>query len=136
LETPCIEWQGYKLKRGYGRRWYKGKPRLAHRVAYSVAHNIPIDDVPPLLRHTCDNPSCINPEHLIPGSYQDNMDDRAKRGRTAVGSRASGAKLTETDVLQIRKDYPGVDKHALAERYGVHWRTVGDIINYRYWKHI
>jgi hypothetical protein len=64
------------------------------------------------------------------------MDDRAKRGRTAVGSRSSGAKLTEADVLRIREDYPGVDKRELAKRHGVHWRTIEGIIKYRYWKHI
>jgi hypothetical protein len=133
---PCVIWTGYKLKAGYGRRWYKGKPRLAHRVSYSIANDIPIDEVPKLLRHTCDNPSCINAAHLIPGTYQDNMDDRAARGRTAVGSRTGSSKLTETAVLQIREDYPRLDKRALAERHGVSSRTIHDVVTNKYWNHI
>lgn len=73
----CIEWTGAKTPRGYGNQWFQGKQHGAHRVAYYEATGI----WPEVVRHTCDNPPCINPEHLVPGTQADNMHDRMDRGR-------------------------------------------------------
>lgn len=68
----CWEWTGSVRKDGYGRFRINGKTFLAHRVAYYI-HNghWPVTNV----CHSCDNPSCVNPEHLFPGSQKDNMQD-------------------------------------------------------------
>jgi HNH endonuclease len=68
---------GYHQVRIDGRLYY------VHRLAYAQAHSIPIEEVPPLLRHTCDNPRCKNPDHLLPGTHKDNAQDRVSRGRSA-----------------------------------------------------
>ncbi|MGV0949378.1 MAG: HNH endonuclease signature motif containing protein [Azonexus sp.] len=63
---------------GYGQRKIKGKHHLAHRLAYEEAHGpIPTGMV---VRHTCDVKACVNPEHLIIGSYSDNALDAVERG--------------------------------------------------------
>lgn len=75
----CLEWQGARDINGYGRvsRVTYGES-LAHRAAYR--HTIgPVPEGLYLL-HSCDNPCCINPEHLVPGTQQDNMDDASSKG--------------------------------------------------------
>ncbi len=76
--NDCIE-HSQNNKRGYGNCKYKGVRMTMHRRAY-IIHKGPI---PPglLVRHTCDNPKCINPEHLILGTQLDNMRDKFERGR-------------------------------------------------------
>ena len=69
---------------GYHQRRVNGKLYYVHRLAYAEAHGLSIEDAPPLLRHTCDNPRCINPVHLLPGTHKDNARDRVERGRCAV----------------------------------------------------
>lgn len=68
---------------GYHQRRIAGRLYYVHRLAYAAAQGIPIEEVPSLLRHTCDNPRCVNPQHLIPGTHQDNANDRVSRGRNA-----------------------------------------------------
>jgi len=85
-ETNCWNWQRYKLKDGYGRLTYKNKQYLAHRLFKYLFGDITWIDLhnpKKVIRHTCDNPACINPQHLIMGTQQDNIRDRTMRGRTA-----------------------------------------------------
>ncbi|MFN9506822.1 MAG: hypothetical protein ACK57J_20070 [Rubrivivax sp.] len=81
---------------GYHQRRVAGKLHYVHRLAYAEAHGLLIEDVPPLLRHTCDNSRCINAKHLIPGTHQDNADDKARRRR------CSFIKLSEDAVREIK----------------------------------
>lgn len=80
--TPgCWEWTDYRLPFGYG-RIYDGATRrmlLTHRVSYELHHG-PIPDGL-IVRHTCDNPPCVNPDHLELGTRVDNMQDCVQRGR-------------------------------------------------------
>ena len=89
---PCKEWQGYRDKDGYGRVRVAGKRVMAHRAAYAQARGLPLDAIAGrVIRHKCDNPSCVNPEHLEEGTHQDNMDDKVARhpefGGAAIGRR-------------------------------------------------
>ena len=77
LRSPCEEWQGSKDRDGYGRIWTGGKIFRAHRLAYMQHHG----HTDLLVRHDCDNPSCINMDHLRSGTYQENTQDRDQRGR-------------------------------------------------------
>lgn len=83
-ETPCLLYEGTLNKNGYG---ILPKPvhgsRLAHRAALAEKLGRPVDG---MARHTCDNPPCVNPEHLLEGTQLDNMRDMVERGR-AVGGR-------------------------------------------------
>lgn len=73
----CIEWQGSK-RNGYGRRRYKGKVWSAHRA---VLDELGLLDPTKLVLHKCDNPSCVNPDHLFQGTQTDNMKDMSAKGR-------------------------------------------------------
>ena len=126
---------------GYGQMWVGGERRRAHRNAYCTAHNVPYESIRGwLVRHKCDNPTCINPDHLELGTHLDNMRDRSDRNRTAKGVKHGGAVLTESDVLTIRKRYvKGSRDHgltAIAKDYDIAFQTVSKIINRQQWQHI
>jgi HNH endonuclease len=87
-ESGCWEWNGNRHRNGYGMFDAKNLGYVhakAHRVVYE--HRVgPIPDGLEL-RHTCDNPPCVNPEHLLPGTHAENMADMVERGRHAAHSR-------------------------------------------------
>jgi hypothetical protein len=95
-----------------------------------------------LVRHKCDNPGCVNPEHLELGSYQDNYADMLSRGRTnytgrLAGAKNTNAKLTEELVRAIRQEFkssPSAEK--LAAKYSVGKTNIYLIINRLTWKHV
>jgi len=76
----CIEWINSVDRWGYGRIRFGGKTVGTHRAAYVLAYG-PIPEGL-LVRHSCDNPPCCNPEHLLLGTVQDNVDDRVARNRS------------------------------------------------------
>jgi len=78
METECWEWDLSKFK-GYGKIKYKRKSYYAHRISWETFRGkIPKEKY---VLHHCDNPKCINPNHLYIGTHQDNMDDKVRRGR-------------------------------------------------------
>lgn len=115
-----------------------------HRLAYCEAHGLSLQDIAgQVVRHTCDNPRCINPEHLILGTSGDNVRDMDRRGRRrSVPPRHAGqshpqAKLTAEQVRQIRETYVPYHKEyggtALAKRYGVSQTVVSGIVRGAAW---
>lgn len=85
--TGCWLWLSAKRGKGYGAAWSKERREIVdtHRYFYQ-AHNGPIPEGL-LVRHSCDNPLCCNPEHLLVGTVQDNSDDMVKRGRSTKGAK-------------------------------------------------
>lgn len=75
----CWEWRGPRSARGYGSLNTADGRLYAHRVAYEL-HNGPIPDGL-VVRHKCDNPPCVNPNHLEIGTQLDNIQDSVERGR-------------------------------------------------------
>lgn len=83
-ETNCWNWNKFKGVGGYGVMSFLGRRAYVHRVAYSLLKDHTINvfqegrntDTTLHVCHTCDNPSCINPEHLWIGTQEDNMKDR------------------------------------------------------------
>lgn len=113
----------------------------AHRLAYAFARGISIDMLEgTVVRHTCDNSRCINPQHLILGTHQDNARDMLERGRNVKGSTHGMAQLTEAQVQQIRAEYVPRSNHAnqavLAKRYGITQGHITRIIKGGAWAHV
>lgn len=130
----CLEWQGSRHNQGYGIFWRDGKRIYAHREIYEASHG-PIPKGM-CVCHTCDNPPCINPEHLFLGTYLDNTRDMMSKGRFPIGERVSWSKLTDADVLEIRKIGNSTPRFLIAKRYGVHTTTIRDVLNNKKWKHL
>lgn len=84
-KSGCHVWRGTHNNAGYGMVFYDSRWHMAHRLAWSLA-NGPIPQGM-LVMHTCDNPPCVNPEHLAIGTYADNSRDMVLKGRSTRGRR-------------------------------------------------
>jgi hypothetical protein len=84
-EGECWPWRGACNSSGYGRFKADGKDYKAHRVSRSLLRGDVHAGV--VVRHSCDNPGCCNPAHLLTGTQADNVADRQARGRQAKGPR-------------------------------------------------
>ena len=78
MATPCLEWQAGYNSDGYGKFYLDGKDEFAHRVAWFLAHG---RWPAPCGLHKCDNPSCVDDEHIFEGTHVDNMHDMKRKGR-------------------------------------------------------
>jgi hypothetical protein len=85
-----------------------------------------------MIRHKCDNPSCINPEHLEVGTNKDNMDDMVKRNRSLKGDKCKRRKVTQLQVNEIRKDRR--QYKPIATQYGISVEQVTRIKNMLSWR--
>ena len=131
--TKCHIWNASKTEKGYGRISINGSARRAHRVAWELA-NGPIPKGM-FVMHSCDNPSCVNAAHLSIGTPRDNTNDMLRKGRSAKGERHSQAKLTASDVSQIRSlRKAGVMIKEIAGRFGVSESHISTIMSGRVWK--
>ena len=102
-DNECWEWRGRLNKKNYGEMSLIGVQTLAHRFSLSLVVG-PLDDPRTVVRHKCDNPRCVNPNHLETGTHQENMADRQIRDRTARGENNGRAKVTPDIVRKIRAD--------------------------------
>lgn len=141
LSGECSEHNQKGDRYGYGKLSLHGRAVPAHRVAYCEYHGVSISSINGLcVMHTCDNPRCVNPAHLILGTYRDNMQDKLRKGRanSPQGTAHGNAKLTAADVEAIRKAYiprhPTCGGAALAREYGVDQSTVSTIVNHKHRK--
>lgn len=134
--TGCWDWHGSKNKKGYGHMGRPGSNRLikAHRASYLIHNGYLPDDE--FVCHRCDNPSCVNPNHLFLGSHKENMKDMTDKGRQAKGENCRTSKLTSGDVVSIRKEAASKTQAQLARDYGVSPGYVWGLLNNLYWKHV
>ena len=113
--TGCLEWTGTRNQNGYGVFAVGGRQRLAHRVAWSMAHG----PVPPgiCVLHHCDNPPCVEagPGHLFPGTQADNIADKMRKGRQTRGDQHGVRKHPER---AARGDAHGTHTHPESVRRG------------------
>ena len=139
-DSGCILWTGSRAAHGYGHIGGTVDGRrtmlLAHRVAWELA-NGPIPDGLQIL-HRCDNPPCINVDHLFLGTHMDNHVDKAQKGRGPRGEKNPKAKLAAHHVREIRKRYASatVTQLQLAKEYHVHLSTIERIVAKTSWGHI
>lgn len=137
MTSACIETTRARNTGGYGVVKIKGRQLLHHRVAYVQRHNLKIEDIDGvIIRHGCDNPACINPEHLVPGTHADNTSDKVARGRQYKGTAQHNAKLDYDKATLIRQQYTagGITQRKLAANWGVSQTVIANIIHLRYWK--
>ena len=122
-DTGCWEWRGRRNRDGYGLLKHDGWWQGAHRLAY-IAWVGPIDDGLKIL-HSCDNPPCINPDHLRQGTQADNVADAVSRNR-----QRSSRKLQWSEVGEIRNRYSqGSTQRELEDEFGLASGTVSRIMS-------
>jgi hypothetical protein len=142
----CWPYLGHINANGYGRVSYKSKLWSAHRLAWFFTYGkIPAAPANTtkhgtVIRHSCDNPACCNPNHLVVGTQRDNIADRNNRGRNATynishkGVAHPGVRLTEVDVLAIRRSTE--TERQLANFYGVTRSCIQGVRNRTTWRHL
>ena len=130
--TGCWLWMGPPDNGGYGSIRFGGKLMKSHRASWTAFRG----EIPTgmCVLHQCDNPSCINPEHLFLGTRADNIQDMIQKGRDRkiAGETHHKAKLSRTKVAII-KDSP-LSSSKLAAQYGVHKSTIRSIMAGKTWK--
>lgn len=139
----CWPWTGWKDADGYGaiKLTHQGQKLMARapRVSYVLHYG----DIPSgqIVRHKCDNPSCVNPAYLELGTTADNMADKVKRGRlpNQRGERNPANRLTDLKVREIitvlaQPEPP--PQHRIAVMFGVSQMTVSLIRQGKVWSHI
>lgn len=130
----CWIWTGSKSVNGYGRFHVDNKEVKAHRYAYeyfkgSVGENY--------VCHTCDNPSCVNPDHLFLGEPKDNSADMVRKGRSLRNEKNPNSKLKESDVKKILQLYSeGMDIESIKIVFGISNVMVRNIIKGKNWKEV
>ena len=134
----CIEWTKGRTSTGYGQQRYEGTTHKAHRVAWAKANGKTMEEIKGVvIRHDCDNPLCVNPEHLRPGDRKSNYQDSVERGRNTRGSIHGAAKLSPEQVATIRERYgPGVSQVSLGKEFGVGQDVISRIVNNKSWKEL
>lgn len=129
IKTECVIWPHAKNKAGYGITWFNNKWGYAHRAAINAKPN-------KVVRHVCDNPSCVNPEHLKIGTHKDNSQDMVNKGRQVKGTQSHLAKLDEDTVRQIKFCKGYMSSRQCAGRFNISKTNVLDIWNNKIWKHL
>lgn len=128
----CIEWPFGKNSNGYGtvNRQGASGSHLAHRHVLELSKGAS----PLMALHKCDNPSCVNPNHLEWGSQADNLKQAWSRNRMPFGESCAQAKLCNDDVRAIRKDHRTQIK--IAKDYGVSRQLISSIKRRKKWSRV
>jgi hypothetical protein len=141
----CWTWTAYKNRRAYGEFRVGSmtdgtrRMKLAHRYSWELYNGTIPESL--FVLHKCDNPPCVNPEHLFLGTHTDNMRDMIRKGRRAVSPSMRGesnpnSKLSAEDVFQIRHSLMfGVKGTVLSSRYGVSNAHISAIKKHKTWKY-
>ena len=133
----CWNWKKSTADwRGYGQTHFGGKHWRSHRLIFFLTNGY----LPPAVMHTCDNPSCCNPSHLIAGTNGLNNTDRAmkKRSNPKRGESYKLSKLKTEDVLFMRNAIKNKTHtmQALSKMFNIHRNYVSDVVNKRAWSHV
>jgi hypothetical protein len=130
--SGCWIWLGSVNEDGYGRVSWLRRNAHAHRVVYELLVG-PIEAGKHLL-HRCDNPCCVNPDHLFQGTPATNKADSVSKGRHVHGEKHPAAKLTDETAMQILLAH---GKHRdIAKQFGIHHSMVSGIKSRKQWKHL
>lgn len=120
--SGCFLWSGTQNQFRYGICTLHREPFLAHRAAYALEYGAELSHL--VLRHSCDNPTCVNPRHLTSGTQLENNRDMFRRGRARQYQRAP--LITELAVAALREE--GLNKAEIARKLQIGWRLVDRIL--------
>lgn len=133
--NQCWIWTGY-INNGYGSVYVNGKQIRAHIFSYQSYNGPFLKNL--LIRHTCDIKTCVNPNHLLIGTHQDNMDDAVERNKIAHGEKQGISILTENKakfiLISLLNDT--YSSRQLANMFGVKRTTINKISSGRNWKRV
>ena len=108
----------------------------AHRASYEARHGAGSANGL-MVRHTCDNPICVNPDHLLLGTNQDNMDDMVKRGRSRRGEKQPQVKITEAQAIEILGLLSeGVRQSEISRIFNIEQSAVSNLKTGKNWGHL
>jgi len=125
--NSCWNWMANKNNHGYGMVLYGDRKRLAHRISWEL-HNGKIPKGLCVL-HKCDNPACVNPDHLFLGTIRDNYEDMVKKGRHPPPSNQF-RQIPKAEVERIRELYQeGYSQIALVRMFGLHRSTISGYVH-------
>jgi hypothetical protein len=140
-ENGCVPWIGNITQNGYGQVKIKQQPYYAHRIAYWIKFQVDPKEL--LVCHTCNNPACVNTDHMYLGTNSDNMLQKFREGRASnKGEKHSQAKLNELLVHKIRNlsmfgfriiDITKELRHIIPD---LDTETVANVIKRKTWSHI
>lgn len=141
----CWEWTATKNNKGYGcfsaRQIIPGRKTkaLAHRLSYAYFKG----PIPPgqNILHSCDNPACVNPDHLRAGSQSENISESVAKGRKPLanirGEQIGTSRLTAEKVFSIREKYlAGVPRAQIASEADISEVTIKRVVSGRSWQHL
>ncbi len=138
----CWIWNAGTTKFGYGvfcvKRNGMRQMLLAHRYSFSLVNRDIADGI--CICHSCDNPPCVRPSHLFPGTQYDNLLDMTNKGRRNSSHEQKGvlnhnSKLSEDDILKIKSLYPQMSQQKIADIFGVCQAHISSILSGRRWGH-
>lgn len=127
--SACIIWPGAKNSGGYPITWANNTTVYVHRQIMGAQKG-------ECVLHYCDNPGCINPEHLGIGTHKDNSMDMVAKGRQTKGVDSHLATLSEKQVRDLRALKGFMSSRKAGEIFGCSKTNVLDIWNNKTWKHL
>lgn len=136
IDDSCWPWLRSISRGGYGQTSINQKTIKSHRVAFRLAKGY----FPKVTCHSCDNPICCNPNHLIDGTHKENTRQMLERKRHWVpkGESSPHSKLTDAQVLSIRSEYAagGTSYSKLGKKYGCCFQLIHQVVKRKIWNHI
>jgi hypothetical protein len=131
-KDACWQWTGDIDCKGYGRMCLDKSRYKAHRlVLATVGRRSDLQ-----VRHLCNTPSCVNPDHLEFGTYKEQYNDRRLAGTDNDGYKCVTSKLTEDNIKRIRELSGVQSQSCLASQFGVTQAHISSIVKRKVWKHI